>query len=543
MSDLREEILGTGINKKKIIGIILVALLLIGMFAFSTVFISFLFGTQRPYPSKEKSETDPEDAELIKPPFPFDEDFWQDLLDQVDDPEALLDMLSEMFDGDIDDLDLGNFSQGLLDLLFSGAGEIEVFRVYNMTYYDFNQMFDVLWKYECFDEYTGEGWTSNAGTDLYDFYTYGDYLSNYFPDPELLKVKMPLSPDIGINSMVIPTLFPTPFVIDGSFSAPNLIPASPTLYKDEYNSTIIDLSFSSDIDANMTFNMFGLYNHLPSDIELNSTAVEAFWTPTYIENKYLQLPPTISIYKSNNPYFNAHFSILNGIIDPNDNAFWAACKIRNYLQTQFSFPLDPSLYNPAPEGTDVIEWFCETEQGVWSDFASAFCAFARAFGISSRFVDGFNSFWIEEFADPYEPPNENVGFAIKYKNLYNWAEIYVPTDISGNGKWVQFDIFDTFGGGGGGPILGGDYNITVSTDQTSYIRPDTATITATISSNTDPINNLTITFRDYTTGRIFGQDDTDISGIASIQSNFNISEIVGPHLIEARYDLFTAGYN
>ena len=40
-------------------------------------------------------------------------------------------MLSEMFDGDIDDLDLGNFSQGLLDLLFSGAGEIEVFRVYN----------------------------------------------------------------------------------------------------------------------------------------------------------------------------------------------------------------------------------------------------------------------------------------------------------------------------------------------------------------------------------------------------------------------------
>ncbi|UCC20117.1 MAG: hypothetical protein JSV62_02210, partial [Promethearchaeota archaeon] len=157
MSDLREEILGAGINKKRIIGIALIALLLIGLFAFSTVFISFLFGTQRPYPSKEKAETDYEDADLVKPPYPFDEDFWQDLLDQVDDPESLLDMLSEMFDGDIDDLDLGNFSEGLLDLLFSGAGEIEVFRVYN--YLLFDDMSDVLWKYECFDEYTGDGWT------------------------------------------------------------------------------------------------------------------------------------------------------------------------------------------------------------------------------------------------------------------------------------------------------------------------------------------------------------------------------------------------
>ncbi|UCC21201.1 MAG: hypothetical protein JSV62_07975, partial [Promethearchaeota archaeon] len=428
--------------------------------------------------------------------------------------------------------------------LFSGAGEIEVFRVYN--YLLFDDMSDVLWKYECFDEYTGDGWTSNAGTDIYNFYSYGDYLATYSPDPELLKIKMPLSPEIGINSMVLPTLFPTPFVLNEppyEITALNLDPGSPSLYKDEYNSTTIDLSFSSDSDVNMTFNMFGLYNHLPSDIELNSTSVEAFWTPSYIEDKYLQLPPTINLYKSNNPYFNSHYTTLNGILDPNDNAFWAACQIRNYLQTQFSFPMDPDLYNPAPEGTDVVEWFCETEQGVWSDFASAFCAFARAFGISSRFVDGFNSFMIEEFTDPYEPPGENVGFAIKYKNLYNWAEIYVPTDISGNGKWVQFDIFDTFGGGGGGPILGGNYNITITTDQTSYIRPDTATITANINSNTDPINNITITFRDYTTGRIFGQNITDINGITSIQADFNTSEVMGPHLIEARYDLFTAGYN
>jgi hypothetical protein len=227
------------------------------------------------------------------------------------------------------------------------------------------------------------------------------------------------------------------------------------------------------------------------------------------------------------------------MINTNDNAFWAANKIRNYLQTQFSFPLSPDDYNPAPEGTDIVEWFCETEQGVWSDFASAFCAFARSFDIICRFVDGFNSFTIEEFWDNDEG---SWGYAIKYKNLYSWAEVYVPTDIYGNGKWVQFDIFDSFSGGAP-PIIGGNYNITVSTDQTAYNRPDTATITASVSSSTDPIDNLTITFRDYTTGQVLGQDDTDVSGVASIQADFNATEIVGPHLIEARYDFFSSGYN
>ncbi|MFW9901574.1 MAG: hypothetical protein ACFFDY_09810, partial [Candidatus Thorarchaeota archaeon] len=80
MSELREELLGGGINKKRIIGTILVVIILISIFAFSTVFFSFLFGSQRPTPSKKLVDQDPEDALLIKPPFPFDEDFWQDML-------------------------------------------------------------------------------------------------------------------------------------------------------------------------------------------------------------------------------------------------------------------------------------------------------------------------------------------------------------------------------------------------------------------------------------------------------------------------------
>ncbi|NVM38345.1 MAG: hypothetical protein HWN81_22310, partial [Candidatus Lokiarchaeota archaeon] len=538
MSELREEILGTGINKKRIIGIALVAIILISMFAFSVTFFSFLFGSQRPYPSREKAETEYEDALLIKAPFPFDADWLQNLLNQFNlsdladlniDNQTLINMLSDLLDGEIGDLDLGNFSMGsilpLLALLgLAGAGDIEIFRVYN--YASLNNMRDVLWKFECFDEYTGDGWHSTASTDIYDFYGYGDYYSIYAPDPELLKIKKPVpTPEIGINSMVIPTLFPNPYVMEGSVNAPNLNPASTTLYKTEYNCTILDLSFNSNDGVNMTYEMFGL--HLPTDQEINSNAVEAAYTPSYIKDKYLQLPPTIDIYKSNNPYFNTHFNNLDAIINPSDNTFTVANKIKNYLNTNFDIPRSIDDYNPAPEGVDTVEWFCQTRIGVYSDFASAFCAFSRAFGVASRFVDGFNSIQIEEFYDNDEGQDT---FVIKYENLYNWAEIYVPMDVSGTGQWIQFDIEPI-------TILGGDYSITVDSDKTTISsRPDTATITATISSLTDPVDGLTVTFTDVTTGQDLGQDITDINGEASILFDIDNLHVVGPHIIEAKYD-------
>lgn len=133
MVDIREELIGASINKKRVMGVILVALLLVSVFAFSTFFFSFLFGTQRLNPNKEKADTDYEDAELIKPPYPFDEEFFQDLFDDLspDEIAELMEMLEEMMDSSIDDLDLSDFSEALLALLGSQAAQQEVFRVYD----------------------------------------------------------------------------------------------------------------------------------------------------------------------------------------------------------------------------------------------------------------------------------------------------------------------------------------------------------------------------------------------------------------------------
>ncbi|UCD01059.1 MAG: hypothetical protein JSV23_09260 [Promethearchaeota archaeon] len=529
MSELREELLGSAINKKRILGIALVAIILIAIFAFSVTLVSFLFGSQRPFPSEEKANAEYEDALLIKPPYPFGPDFWQDLFDDLS-PEELaevMEMLSEMMDSSIDDLDLSDFSEALLALLGSQAAQEEVFRVYD--YDSFINMTTKLWKYESFDEFTGDEWHSTAATNFYDFITYGDYLSKYsFLDR--IQLKMPISPNLGANSMVIPSFFPIPFIMNNSVNAPNLDPGSVTLYKTDFNSTTIDLQFSSEADVNMTYELFGL--NLPSNDYINISAVEAHYTPIFIKNNYLQLPPSIDTYINTHPYFKNDYDALDVIIKENDNAFVVANKIRNYLQANFSVDINALTIDPPADGEDIVEWFCEHREGLWSEFASAFCAFTRAFNVSSRFIDGFHSQGIVEGFDFNEGRNY---YAIKYMNLYNWAEIYVPTDISGNGMWVQMDlIFDSFGVGGN-PMA--NYRIQVNSNFTAGYRGSKANLTATLSSDTGSIDNKRITFTDLNSGLTLGEAYTNQNGTASILININNSFVVGPHIIMASYQL------
>jgi hypothetical protein len=538
MSEIGDELLNPKIDKKRVLGVILIAALLISVFAFSTVLINMTFGRQRSDFDDQLKDKDYEDAPPLEPFNPF-----EDLLEDLNLTEDLLDYLSDMFDGNIDNFDPSQFSDILPDVLpFLGGAfaEKEVFRVYNYTTSTISEMEDKLWKTECFDRYTVDSdWESTVPLETYDFYSYQDYENyNNNPNPlDYLKIKMPLSPNSSMkNSITLPNLFPTPFIIKNSLNAPNLLSSFTELYKNSFNCSTADLYFSSDDDINMTFNLFGL--DLLSNDQINSLA-SLVTNPSFaystLLNKFTQIPPDFNTYKLNNPYFAYHYNILNNSINQDDNAFIKSNKIRNYLQNNFYVN-----YSPSPDpNRDIVDYFCETQQGLWPEFASAFVIFSRAFGVASRFVNGFNSRWIQELSGAEEGLD---AFAIKYKNLYNWAEIYVPTDIYGNGQWVQMDIlFDSYGPGGN-PIVGGNYNITLTADKFYYNRPDTAFLNATLSSSTDPIVNKTITFRDLTSGEILGVDETDINGDASIFVNINNSFVVGPNILEARLDFFTYNY-
>ncbi|MFX1311375.1 MAG: transglutaminase domain-containing protein, partial [Promethearchaeota archaeon] len=539
MSELREELLAGGINKKRIIALVLVASILISLFAFSVFVVSMVFGTQREPPSKENAETPSEYPILVEPPLPLD--FLEKLKDYfMNNPEALEQLLN-MFDGDIDDFDLNEYSQALL-LLGALAGgiyaEMEVFRFSNSTdilYTDINteKLSDVLWKMECFNEFTGDEWQSTANKGVYDFYPEDDYHSKY-SHLDLFRIKMSLSPTLGTaNSMVLPALFPIPFILDTLY-APYLDfeSESTNLYKDDFNCTTVDLDFTSEESVNLTYETFGL--NLPSNNEINNSAIHSSYTPNIIKDLYLQLPPSINGYISSHPLFKYHYDILDTIIDDNDNAFEVANKIRNYLQSNFFVGYDALINDPQEDEEDVVEWFLEHEEGLWAEWASAFCAFTRAFNVSSRFVDGFRNDFLGEVDQIYDEGRDAV--IIKNKHLYNWAEIYVPTDVSGNGYWVQMDvIFDNFGGGPIQPPIH-SFNIDITSNSSAGYRDQMVNLTATLSSPTGGVvANKTVSFYDHTSEIGLGSALTDQNGNASILVKIDDSQVVGPHIISASF--------
>ena len=543
MSELREEILRAGINKKRVIGVVLVAILLMSVFAYSVFFFSFLFGSQRPSPN-EKYHDEYEDVLKVMPPLPLDilaslmdyflqnpEDYlkFMDLLD----PQDFADVINEMIDADIDDFDIGDFSQTLLAILgAAGAlllGEQEIFRVYD--YGSLVDMQDVLWKYESFDQYNGSGWHSNAVPGVIDFIPLSEYYSQY-SSLDILKIKMGINPNAGPTSMVLPSLFPYPYVMEDSFSAPNLVPGSPLLNKDNFNCSLIGLDFSSSDAVNLTFELFG--ENLPTEQDINGSAISLNLITGSAEyssllTQFTQLPPTVNDYININPYFKTHYNALDLLIGINDNAYEIASIIKNYLQANFIFSWDAIMSDPAEDTEDVVEWFSEHGEGLFAEFTSAFVVFARAFGVPSRFVDGYRSVSMGQIDEIYDSQEGKNAVLIKYKHLYNWAEVFIPTDITGNGYWIQFDIEPE-------SASQGQFSLTLNSNFSSGYRGSVANLTAILSSLESSVANRTITFTDLLSGgTTIGQMLTDQNGQASILVDINNSQVVGPHPIAASF--------
>lgn len=532
MSELEKKLAGNAINKKQVIAVALIAGFLVSLFTFSIFLTSSLLGTQRPNPSENLEDSEEEDAELIMPPYPFDLESLMELFENLtrEQQEELAESLADMMDGNIDDLDLLKYGALVGALLFSN---VEKFRVYDYDQWNSENLSKILWKYEAFDIFNGTSWKTSATKSDFDFYSYDKYSAKH-SDADIMQLKMPLSPKVGINSFVLPSQFPTPFIMEDSLSVNNINPGSVRLYKDDFNSSTLDLEFYSDSEVDMYYELFGL--SLPSNEEVNNSAVGPEYTPTSIQEQYLQLPPNINGYIQANPYFESHYNNLDEIIDNDDNAFQIANKIRNYMQVNFELGMDARNNDPPKEGEDIVEWFCEHEEGVYSDFASAYSAFTRAFGVASRFINGFNSRNIEEEFDDTEGKNS---FVIRYRNIYNWAEIYVPMETNGEGSWVQMDIlFETFGAGGQElepPQSPSSYSLNIERESEIYKRGEQANITATLISDTDEVEDKTITFIDAETEETIGTAITDYWGRASLFLDINNSYVVGPQYIAATY--------
>jgi len=538
MVELEEELISSGISKKRVVGVLLLVGLLVSALAFSVTLFNWLTDSKRLEPNENLLSTLSYEPTLTTPPLPWDPNALLDILDPEDfmdwlnnlnitlSPEEINDLLEQyldMIDGLIDDLDLALFAALIGALLLSSS---EAFRIYD--YDNIDSVLGRLWKYECFDEFTGTSWQSTSTQSTYNFYPYSEYLSKY-SEKDILNISMALSPkQTGYSSFVIPNLFPIPFIMENSVHANNIDEAFTKLSKTEFNSTILTLDFTSTGAVNMSYELFGL--NLPTFTEIKNLAVDESYTPNSIKNRYLQLPPDINTYINAHPYFESHYNNLDGIIQDGDNAATIADKIQNYLENNFVFNASAIFTNPPAPGTDTVEWFCQYQEGVWSDFVSAFCAFARAFGLSCRYVNGYNTRNIQEIYDSIE--GKNV-IPIMQSNIYNWAEIYVPTSTDGSGSWVQFDVCENIS-----PFnQTGNFNISVSSDcYKGYRNGNIANISAILTSTNQSVANRIITFRDLSMGNlIINTASTDQNGIAWTTVKINDSQTIGVHYISASY--------
>ncbi len=543
MSEIREKLLGPSNVRSQILKVVFLAVILVVAFAFSVALLNLVFGSLRNVPSDRQSSAEYDDLELVDIPFPFSLEELMELFESLglELTQDMLEDLLDMFDGNFDDIPLDDLAALMAALMFSN---VTVFSVYDYAYTSVNDMEDYLWKYECYDQYIDGTWSAiDPDLDTIDLYT--DYTEPQYGYTELFKIKFHnLSANAGNNQFTAPTLFSNPYIMQGSVQAQQLDADSVIVrtQTDGLNGTALRVSFDSAVDTDLSYLMRGV--SLPTEDDLNGSC-QYVSSPSSSYSQFVESYQEINSENLftyiNRPWmtdFKAVYDDLATIILPGDNSFVIANKIRAYLQSYYTLN-----YSPMPETeTDRLNWFCASGEGMYSDFASVFCVLARAFGVPARFVDGFNTRYVEEYIDPIE----GTGFDVMYRNIYSWAEIFIPTDAQGNGNWQQFDVYyeNYIGTAPIPPFLESNYTLAVMCDGHFIYEPftyalvdrtDDITLSANLTYNSAPVPDELITFKNYDNDSVIGTGTTNSFGIASITVPVGSSRVAGPNFVIGEY--------
>ena len=120
MSEIREKLIGPKNVRSKIIQVVLLSIVLITAFAFSTLLVNILFGGLREVPSTKLDDADYKYRDTSPIPIPFD---LEDLLAlfeslNINLTQQDLETLLDMYDGDFDDIPLADLSALMAAMLF-----------------------------------------------------------------------------------------------------------------------------------------------------------------------------------------------------------------------------------------------------------------------------------------------------------------------------------------------------------------------------------------------------------------------------------------
>ncbi|NOZ29721.1 MAG: transglutaminase domain-containing protein [Chloroflexi bacterium] len=147
------------------------------------------------------------------------------------------------------------------------------------------------------------------------------------------------------------------------------------------------------------------------DIESLRNAGDAY--PTYIAERYLQLPDTLP---------ERVRALAEEITAGYDNAYDKATALESYLR-QIEYNDD---IPPPPPGMDGVDYFLfDIRAGYCDYYASAMAVMARAVGIPARVASGYAQGEWDEEAQVYR---------VRELDAHTWVEVYFP----GYG-WIEFE--------------------------------------------------------------------------------------------------------
>jgi hypothetical protein len=136
--------------------------------------------------------------------------------------------------------------------------------------------------------------------------------------------------------------------------------------------------------------------------------------PTWVAERYLQLPPTIT------PRTR---ELAREIATGLDNPYDIATAITNYLRANIEYV---EAVTPTPEGQDPLDYFLfDSRQGFCNYYASAEVVLLRSLGVPARLAAGFAQ---------GTPQGQSGVYVVLQRDAHVWPEVYFP----GPG-WIEFE--------------------------------------------------------------------------------------------------------
>ncbi len=181
-----------------------------------------------------------------------------------------------------------------------------------------------------------------------------------------------------------------------------------------------------------TFIVSGIQAPYLEDTEFSTQSLQASLTESYLYRSFVYDNYTygVSSDELNEVYLDLPYDVVN--IGNSGNEFETMNAIRQYMASKCEYSLAPGL---TPSSRDFVNYFLlENNKGYCSHFATAGTVIARAFGIPTRYCEGY-VVSMDDLNNASENSDGSFTLVLQDSSSHAWCEFYVD----GYG-WVPFEF-------------------------------------------------------------------------------------------------------